>query len=92
MTINHIRSFLIIITITIGLFSSCKVSKNLASLPIVSSTDTVEERENSDKSNEFEYLFVEGIKQRTLGNPDKALKIFRMDQEGRRDRRADQPL
>ncbi|MCK9412822.1 MAG: tetratricopeptide repeat protein [Prolixibacteraceae bacterium] len=29
-----------------------------------------------DQKQQFQYLFVEGIKQRTIGNPDEAIKIF----------------
>ena len=29
-----------------------------------------------DQKQQFQYLFVEGIKQRTIGNPDEAIKVF----------------
>ncbi len=87
MTITYIRfsglrssvsvlPILIIFVLGSGLFSSCKVSRNISPKVAVSPPDTTQEIKNNDKSNEFEYLFVEGIKQRTLGNPDQALKIF----------------
>ena len=78
MRITNIRSFLIIITIGAGFFGSCKVSRNLSPKVVASPVplDSAEEKKNDERRNEFEYLFVEGIKQRTLGNPDDALKIF----------------
>lgn len=59
-----------------GLFCSCKISKTVTSKVVTAPADTVGSKASNDKRNEFEYLFIEGIKQRTLGNPDEAIKIF----------------
>ena len=76
MTIKHIRSVLILLTISASFICSCKVSKTVAQVAVPMAIDTIGSRKDSDKRNEFEYLFIEGIKQRTLGNPDEAIKIF----------------
>jgi tetratricopeptide (TPR) repeat protein len=76
MTIFNIRSFLIIMATGASFLFSCKASKTLPQKVVSDPVDTVKQRENNEKRNEFEYLFIEGIKQRTLGNPDEALKIF----------------
>ncbi len=76
MTNSSIRSFLIFIVLSISLFYSCKVSKTLPPKAEAAPVATVEQVVNVQKNSEFEYLFIEGIKQRTLGNPDEALKIF----------------
>jgi tetratricopeptide (TPR) repeat protein len=76
MTIRIIRSALLIFALGTSLICSCKVSKTITSNAVTAAADTVESRKNSDNHNEFEYLFIEGIKQRTIGNPDEAVKIF----------------
>ena len=76
MTFRIVRSALMIITLSAGLFGSCKVSKMLTTSTVSTPVDTVETKRISDARSEFEYLFIEGIKQRTLGNPDEAIKIF----------------
>jgi len=76
MTIRIVRSALIIFTLSTGIFCSCKVSKTLTTSTASAIVDTVETKRISDARNEFEYLFIEGIKQRTLGNSDEAIKIF----------------
>ena len=59
-------------------FTSCKVKKEISE-KVVSikkdSTDT-EFKLSEDARKEFEYLFIEGIKQRTFENYDSAIKIF----------------
>lgn len=74
--INHVRSVLIIIAISASFICSCKVSKTVAQKAVPAPIDTIGSKKDSDNRNEFEYLFIEGIKQRTLGNPDEAIKIF----------------
>lgn len=76
MTIRNLRSVLIIVAISTSFLCSCKVSKTLAQKAPAVLADTIESKKSSDDRHEFEYLFIEGIKQRTLGNPDEAIKIF----------------
>ena len=76
MTIRIARIVLIIVVISTGFICSCKVSKSLPRNVSSDPLDTIGSKQSSDKRNEFEYLFIEGLKQRTLGNPDEAIKIF----------------
>jgi len=56
---------------------SCKVQKTTsAPATTVLTADTSEIRLSEDERKEFEYLFIEGLKQRTLNNLDEAIKIF----------------
>jgi tetratricopeptide (TPR) repeat protein len=64
-----------LILLNAGMLHSCKVSRTSAGKKPVKA-DTTEVVKNNPRQNEFEYLFIEGIKQRTLGNPDEAIKIF----------------
>jgi tetratricopeptide (TPR) repeat protein len=74
---NHIVVFLIIL---IGLSSvfSCKVSRKvvLSAEPKIANTDTLEVKLSPESRKEFEYLFIEGLKQKSLGNIDEAIKLF----------------
>lgn len=68
---------ILLITISLGAFFSCKVAKTVTSASVVPlSTDTTEVVLSEEARKEFEYLFIEGIKQRTLANFDDAIKIF----------------
>ena len=44
--------------------------------PAKVSQDTLDIKLSEESRREFEYLFIEGLKQRTLGNFDEAIKIF----------------
>lgn len=60
-----------------GLVFSCKVQKtNPSQVARVVPADTSETKLSEDERKEFEYLFIEGLKQRTLNNFDEAIKIF----------------
>ncbi|MCE1197408.1 MAG: tetratricopeptide repeat protein [Marinilabiliales bacterium] len=67
----------VLLPISLSLFS-CKVAKQL---PVQEKRVIGEESNsmsllNEDQRQTFQYLFVEGVKQRTLGNVDEAIKIF----------------
>ena len=75
------KNIICFLLVTIGLssaVSSCKVAKTIptANNAAVLSTDTTEIKLGEEAIKEFEYLFIEGIKQKTLGNFDDAIKIF----------------
>ena len=59
------------------LLFSCKIQQ-----PAVKQVPAPEEESASlsiltdDQKQKFQYLFIEGIKQRTIGNPEEAIKIF----------------
>jgi len=65
--------------ITLVLFSvfSCKITKPLASAGSAKVVvDTTEVKLSEEAHKEFEYLYIEGLKQKTIGNIDDAIKIF----------------
>ncbi len=73
---ERILVFLLILIALITVFS-CKVAKTVSSAGAVPvSSDTLEIKLSEDARKEFEYLFIEGLKQKTLGNLDDAIKIF----------------
>ena len=76
MIIRTVSTVIVILLINTGLFCSCKVSKTLSQNKGSAPVDTTGNALSAEKNNEFQYLFIEGIKQRTLGNPDEAIKIF----------------
>ena len=67
--------FLLIAISSVTVFS-CKVQKAVPAKVAPISVDTTETKLSEDAKKEFEYLFIEGIKQRTLENLDDAIKIF----------------
>lgn len=74
--VRLVPSVVILLIFNVTLISSCKVSKSAAQRKDLTPVDSVAAAVSSQKQNEFQYLFIEGIKQRTLGNPDEAVKIF----------------
>ena len=67
----------LLIAISLSTIFSCKVKKTVSSTSVDTvPTDTTEIKLSEDARKEFEYLFIEGIKQRTLENFDDAIKIF----------------
>ncbi len=69
-------SFLLV---SASLAYSCKTAKQVAvqqPVQAVKVETVAESKLNGDQQKEFQYLFIEGIKQRTLGNIDEAVKIF----------------
>jgi tetratricopeptide (TPR) repeat protein len=67
---------LLLITISSGIFVSCKVQKTVPSKAVNLSADTTEIKLSDDARKEFEYLYIEGLKQKMLNNFDDAIKIF----------------
>src|ERR1035437_9261317 len=76
MTSNTRLLAILLITINIGVFFSCKVQKAVPVSVDTTATDTTEIKLSEDARKEFEYLYIEGLKQRTLNNFDDAIKIF----------------
>ncbi len=76
MIIKIVPSVVVLLIFSASLFCSCKVSKPIAQNKISVPEDSAAIIQSNQNQNEFEYLFIEGIKQRTLGNPDEAIKIF----------------
>ncbi len=65
------------IIIFLSTLLSCKVAKNVSTTAVVnSSADTTEIQLSEEERKEFEYLFIEGLKQKSLGNFDDAIKLF----------------
>ena len=67
---------ILLITISSGAVFSCKVQKTVPASVVAVSADTTEIKLSEDARKEFEYLFIEGLKQKTLDNSDDAIKIF----------------
>lgn len=69
----------LLIAISSVAFFSCKVTKTVAPVaPVVAvaARDTAEIKLSEDARKEFEFLFIEGLKQKSLNNLDDAIKIF----------------
>ena len=67
---------ILLITISSGSVFSCKVAKTVPASSVTISKDTTETKLSDDATKEFEYLYIEGLKQKTLNNFDDAIKIF----------------
>ena len=68
--------FLAIIICSYAVFS-CKVAKTaIPSSKATIALDTTDIQLSEDNRKEFEYLYIEGLKQKTLGNFDDAIKLF----------------
>jgi tetratricopeptide (TPR) repeat protein len=56
---------------------SCKVTKTVDQSEKVPPVEiNTQSKLNADQQKEFQYFYIEGIKQRTIGNIDEAIKIF----------------
>ena len=68
----------LLVTISLITVFSCKVTKTVSSINNVNVTtiDTTDVKLGEEPLKEFEYLYIEGLKQKTLGNIDDAIKIF----------------
>ncbi len=73
----HVVVFIIIIACFSSIYS-CKVSRKvvLTAESKIANADTVELKLSPEGRKEFEYLFIEGLKQKSLGNVDEAIKLF----------------
>ena len=72
----RLLGFLFVI-LCIGTVFSCKIKKVVVSSKVVQiPSDSIEDKLSEEGRKEFEYLFIEGLKQKTLGNPDDAIKLY----------------
>lgn len=62
--------------ILLALLISCKVSPQVVKQVIPKEEVKELSMLTDDQKQQFQYLFIEGIKQRTLGNTEEAIKIF----------------
>ena len=67
---------IVLISISSVAVFSCKVAKTVPASVVTISKDTLETKLSDDATKEFEYLYIEGLKQKTLNNFDDAIKIF----------------
>lgn len=58
------------------LASSCGTSKKQVSSAVQAKTEVNEPAISEDDKNEFEYTFIEGLKQKMIGNPQAAITFF----------------
>ena len=66
----------LLIVISLGTVFSCKVVKTVPVKTVSAAADTTDTKLSEDARKEFEYLYIEGLKQKTLNNFDDAIKIF----------------
>ncbi len=73
--IKNLSTYCFVITLVL-LNASCKAPKQLVR-PIVHEEESKNiSLLNDDQKQQFQFLFIEGVKQRTIGNPEEAIKIF----------------
>ena len=60
----------------IGFILSCSTTKKNAIIQTKSTEQEDTTKTIEDNQNQFQYLFVEGLKQKMLGNPQEAIKFF----------------
>jgi len=66
----------ILVTILITLAVSCKAPQQVVR-PVEQEAESKNfSLLNDDQKQQFQFLFIEGVKQRTIGNPEEAIKIF----------------
>ncbi len=70
---KHILGVIILLTV---LVFSCKSSQQTVKIVVPEEESKSLSLLNDDQKQQFQYLFVEGIKQRTIGNAEEAIKIF----------------
>lgn len=76
---KKIYFFGVLLPVLVLLISSCKVPQKIAKVNEVATPVTEKENNsllNQEQRQQFQYMFIEGIKQRTIGNVDEAIKIF----------------
>ena len=67
----------LLVMICLSTVFSCKITKTVSSAENAKVVrDTTETKLTEESHKEFEYLFIEALKQKTLGNLDEAIKIF----------------
>lgn len=70
---KHILGVIILLTV---LVFSCKSPQQTVKIVVPEEESKSLSLLNDDQKQQFQYLFVEGIKQRTIGNAEEAIKIF----------------
>ena len=70
------KRYLASLAVVLILASSCGTSKKQASSAVQAKTEVNEPVLSEDDKNEFEYTFIEGLKQKMIGNPQAAITFF----------------
>jgi tetratricopeptide (TPR) repeat protein len=71
------NKYLVIITVVSMMASSCGTAqKQVKSAPKAKTTQSQETGLSDDDKNEFEYTFIEGLKQKMIGNQQAAITLF----------------
>ena len=70
---NRYLAYIAIVTI---LSSSCGTTKKQAISDVQAKPETEEKSISDDDKNEFEYTFIEGLKQKMIGNQQAAITLF----------------
>ena len=71
------NKYLVIITVVSIMASSCGTArKQVKSAPKAKTTQSQETGLTEDEKNEFEYTFIEGLKQKMIGNQQAAITLF----------------
>ena len=73
--ISNKHIFWVIIPLTVLVFS-CKSPQQTVKVVVPEEESQALSLLSDDQKQQFQYLFVEGIKQRTIGNAEEAIKIF----------------
>ena len=70
------RNKILVLLIFTALLFGCSSTKKALVIQDETPVREGDEIEQQDNRNEFQYLFVEGLKQKMLGNPQEAVKMF----------------
>ncbi|MBN1925901.1 MAG: tetratricopeptide repeat protein [Prolixibacteraceae bacterium] len=71
------NKYFIVLLLILFIFSACSTQKKIAESSEQLNKNTQEDVfESEQKKIEFEYLFIEGLKQKMIGNPDNAIQYF----------------
>jgi tetratricopeptide (TPR) repeat protein len=70
------KRYLTYIAVVSILVSSCGTAQKQVKSPVYAKTDVLETAISDDDKNEFEYTFIEGLKQKMIGNQQAAIALF----------------
>ena len=70
------KSYLAYFAAILLLLSSCGTTQKQVKSTVQTKTDTIEDSLSEDDKNEFEYTFIEGLKQKMIGNQQAAITLF----------------
>ena len=70
------KSYLLYFGVIFLLISSCSTTRKQVQTAIPTKTEVVEKGLSEDDKNEFEYTFIEGLKQKMIGNQQAAIAMF----------------